>query len=118
MLCKKDDGRRDAAGRPSRNVGYWMAIGYEAGIERCMAKDYCKLTPEGACWQTLAEKQNAVLRCSPGCKPGAGCLRGAKPRIYICRRVLARCVLLPADFCQQKKSQKIYPFFKNSAYCM
>lgn len=35
------------------------------------------------CQQVLAEKQNVVLRCIPGCKPGAGCLRGAKPRIFV-----------------------------------
>lgn len=36
------------------------------------------------CRQVIpAEKQNVVLRCIPGCKPGAGCLRGAKPRIFV-----------------------------------
>lgn len=35
------------------------------------------------CRQMLAKKRNIVLRHSPGCKPGAGCLRGAKPRIFV-----------------------------------
>ena len=68
--------------------GYWPAC---AGKER-VGKHWLK-------------KQNAVLRCSPGCKPGAGCLRGAKPRIYICS--------LPAAFCCRqifvgKKNRKKY----------
>lgn len=33
MLCKKGYVWRKVTGRPSRNVGCWMAIGYEASKE-------------------------------------------------------------------------------------
>ena len=41
----------------------------------------------------LAEKQNVVLQCSPGCNPGGGAC-GARSPAYL----FARCVLLPAKF--------------------
>ena len=90
---------QEVACRSIRNGGYGLAEDYGAGTKRYAAGGVGRLAPGGECWlsrlflnacrQTLAEKQNVVLRCSPGCKPGAGCLRGAKPRIYSrfqCRR--------------------------------
>ena len=39
----------------------------------------------------LAERQNVVFRCSPGCKPGGG-VCGARSHAFL----FTRCVLLPA----------------------
>ena len=39
----------------------------------------------------LAEKQNVVLRCSPGCKPGGGACEERSP-------AYSRCVLLSAAY--------------------
>lgn len=41
----------------------------------------------------LAERQNVVFRCSPGCKPSGG-VCGARSPAYL----FASCVLLPAKF--------------------
>ena len=57
------------------------------------------------------KKQNAVLRCSPGCKPGAGCLRGAKSRIYTyIHKPFARCqpCFAAGRFLPAKKNRKKY----------
>ena len=64
-----------------------------------------RLAPEGSvlaaylmsllfCRQILDEKQNVVLRCSPGRRPGGG-VCGARSPAYIYLPV-ASCVLLPA----------------------
>lgn len=88
MMLCKEE-RWEDTGRSSRNKGCWM-------------------------------KQNAVLRCGPGCKPSAGGVRGAKPRIYTyIHKSFARCQpCFAAGKFARKKSQKIYSFSKNSAYCM
>ena len=64
---------------------YWPA---DAGSELAGCRGMFGVTvlPAG-----LTEKQNVVLRCSPGCKPGWG-VCGARSPAYF------RCVLLPAAY--------------------
>lgn len=102
MLCKEEG--REGVGRASRKegVGWWK-------IEICSVKRMTvdeRLLPDDTGSELadcrgmfgvivlpagLAEKQNVVLRCSPGCKPGGG-VCGARSHAY------SRCVLLPAAY--------------------
>lgn len=64
----------------------------------------------------LAEKQNVVLQCSPGCKPGGGAC-GARSPAY------SRCVLLSAAYSfvfspSLQKSAKKSLYFLFFAYYM
>lgn len=108
MLYKKDYVWREITGRPSRNVGYWMARGYEAG-----KKDVCEerllagWRRKGTCRQTLAEKAKRSFAMQSRLQAWRGVFAGREaPHIYL---PAASHVLLPADFCQKKIAKNI-PF--------
>lgn len=111
-FVKKDNGRCEL-------LTGWRRKGRRWQLEDMMLckeerwEDTGRSSRNKGCWM----KQNAVLRCGPGCKPSAGGgVCGARSPAYICPLLTVFCCR--QIFTSKKNRKKIYSFFKNSAYCM